>query len=145
MVGEPLPFNEVKIISSVNVDDKYIYVSGSPVDGSGHSLFVYDHSGTLQMQLQGDPNDSIGLGSITFAAKTANGFMAMDGNMRDVVLWAEDGTWLGAVEDSDLFGTYYPWFATGDVMDDGSILVVMTEDRADGSAMEAIAFKISIS
>ena len=97
------------------------------------------------MQLQGDPNANIGLGSITFAAKTGNGFMAMDGNMRDVVLWAEDGTWLGAVEDSDLFGTYYPWFASGDVMDDGSILVVMTEDRADESAMEAIAFKISVS
>ena len=65
--------------------------------------------------------------------------------MREVVLWAEDGTWLGAVEDGDLFGTYYPWFATGDVMDDGSILVVMTEDRADESAMEAIAFKLTVS
>lgn len=145
LVGEPMPLSEVKTINSVDVDDKYIYVAGSPADGSDYSLFVYDHSGTLQMQLQGDPNATIGLGSITFAAKTANGFMAMDGNMRDVVLWAEDGTWLGAVEDSDLFGTYYPWFATGDVMDDGSILVVMTEDRADDSAMEAIAFKISIS
>ena len=99
----------------------------------------------LQLELCGDPTSSFGLGSVTFTAKTANGFLAMDGNMREVVLWAADGTWLGAVEDSDLFGTYYPWFATGDVMDDGSILVVMTEDRADGSAMEAIAFKLSIS
>ena len=71
--------------------------------------------------------------------------MALDGNMRDVVLWAEDGTWLGALEGEDIFGTYYPWFATADVMDDGSILVVMTEERADDSAMEAIAFKISVS
>ena len=65
--------------------------------------------------------------------------------MRDVVLWTADGTWLGAVEDKDIFGTYYPWFATADVMEDGSILAVMTEDRADGSAMEAIAFKIKVS
>ena len=99
----------------------------------------------LQLELCGDPTSSFGLGSVTFTAKTANGFLAMDGTMREVVLWAADGTWLGAVEDGDLFGTYYPWFATGDVMDDGSILVVMTEDRADGSAMEAIAFKLSIS
>jgi hypothetical protein len=65
--------------------------------------------------------------------------------MRDVVLWAADGTWLGAVDGEDLFGTRYPWFATADVMDDGSVLVVMTEERTDGSAMEAIAFKISVS
>ena len=145
LTGEAFPFNEVETISNVNVDDTYIYVSGSPGDDSGHTLFVYDHSGVLQMKLTGEPDGSIGLGSITFAAKTANGFMAMDGNMREVVLWSADGTWLGAVEDSDLFGTYYHWFAAGDVMDDGSILVVMTEDREDESAMEAIAFKITIS
>ena len=145
LVGEPLPFNEVNIISQVDVDDKYIYVTGTPVEGSGHQVFVYDHSGTLQMQLQGDPNDSIGLGSITYMARTANGFVGLDGNMRDVVLWTADGTWLGEVADSDLFGTNYPWFATADKMDDGSILVIMTEDRADGSAMEAIAFKITVS
>lgn len=145
LVGEPLPFNEVKVISQVDVDDEYIYVTGSPVEGSGHTVFVYDHSGALQMQLKGDPNASIGLGSVTYITKTANGFLALDGNMRDVVLWTADGTWLGAVEDKDIFGTYYPWFATADVMEDGSILAVMTEDRADGSAMEAIAFKIKVS
>lgn len=145
LVGEPLPFNEVKVISQVDVDDEYIYVTGSPVEGSGHTVFVYDHSGALQMQLKGDPNATIGLGSITYITKTVNGFLALDGNMRDVVLWTADGTWLGAVEDKDIFGTYYPWFATADVMEDGSILAVMTEDRADGSAMEAIAFKIKVS
>ena len=145
LVGEPLPFNEVKVISQVDVDDEYIYVTGSPVEDSGHIVFVYDHSGALQMQLKGDPNATIGLGSITYITKTVNGFLALDGNMRDVVLWTADGTWLGAVEDKDIFGTYYPWFATADVMEDGSILAVMTEDRADGSAMEAIAFKIKVS
>ena len=127
------------------MDDEYIYVTGSPVEGSGHTVFVYDHSGALQMQLKGDPTATIGLGSITYITKTVNGFLALDGNMRDVVLWTADGTWLGAVEDKDIFGTYYPWFATADAMDDGSILAVMTEDRADGSAMEAIAFKIKVS
>ncbi|MBQ1986374.1 MAG: hypothetical protein II230_08735, partial [Clostridia bacterium] len=60
-------------------------------------------------------------------------------------LWNSDGTWLGDVDDSDLFGTNYPWFATGDAAEDGSVLVVMTEDRTDGSAMEAVAFKLTVS
>lgn len=145
LVGEPLPFNEVKVIHQVDVDKNYIYVSGAPVEGSGHFVFVYDHSGALQMTLKGDPNATIGLGSITYITKTSNGFLALDGNMRDVVLWTADGTWLGAIDGDDIFGTNYPWFATADVLEDGSILVVMTEDRADGSAMEAIAFKIKVS
>ena len=145
LAGEALPFNEVKLINQVDVDDKYIYVTGSPVEGSGHTVFVYDHSGVLQMQLKGDPDSTIGLGSVTYITRTTNGFLALDGNMRDVVLWAADGTWLGAIEGKDIFGTNYPWFATADVMEDGSILAVMTEDRADGSAMEAIAFKITVS
>ena len=75
--------------------------------------------------------------------KTANGFIALDGNMRDVVLWTNDGTWLGAVETEDLFGADYPWLASADVMDDGSILCVMTTERLDQSADELVAFRIS--
>ena len=100
-------------------------------------------AGTLQMQLSGDPTASIGLGSITYVTKTANGFIALDGNMRDVVLWTADGTWLGAVEADDLFGTDYPWLASADVMDDGSILCIMTTERLDKSADELVAFRIS--
>ena len=95
------------------------------------------------MQLTGDPTATIGLGSITYVTKTANGFIALDGNMRDIVLWTADGTWLGAVDADDLLGTDYPWLASGDVMADGSILCVLSQDRADGSAMEAVAFKLS--
>ena len=143
LVGEAFPFTEVDTISKLCIDDSYIYVTGYPVEGDGHHVFVYDHAGTLQMQLSGDPTASIGLGSITYLTKTANGFIALDGNMRDVVLWTADGTWLGAVEADDLFGTDYPWLASADVMADGSILCVMSQDRADGSAMEAVAFKLS--
>ena len=120
-------------------------MSGSAVDGSGYSVFVYDHSGALKMQLKGDPNGTIGLGSITYVAKTANGFMALDGNLRRLVLWTADGTWLGNVDDEAVFGTSYPWLATADVMADGSLLVVMTETRPDGSALEVAAFKVTVS
>lgn len=143
LVGEPMPFAEVQLINQVCIDDSYIYVTGSPVDGSGHFIFVYDHSGSLQMQLTGDPTASFGLGSVTYVTKTANGFIALDGNMRDVVLWTPDGTWIGSVDTDDLFGADYPWLVSGDVMADGSILCVMTQDRADESAMELVAFKLS--
>ena len=78
-----------------------------------------------------------------FSASGATGFIGLDGNMREVVFWSADGTHMGALDDGDLFGTYYPWFCGGAVMDDGSILVVMTETRSDESAMELVAFKLS--
>ena len=88
-------------------------------------------------------SDGGSLGSVTFIAETANGYLALDGNMREVVLWTKDGTYIGEVDDSDLFGTSYPWFCGGTKLADGSILVIMTEDRADESAMELVAFKLS--
>ena len=142
LTGSPFPFPEVDSISQVNIDSQYILVSGSAKADSEQYIFVYDYSGELQMQLGGEPN-GFGLGSITYATSTPNGFLALDGNMREVVLWTADGTWIGAVDDGDLFGTYYPWIAAADVAEDGSILIVMSETRADESADEVLVFKLS--
>lgn len=133
-----ITFGEVSTISEVLVDEDYIYVCGYAADDSGHKVFLYDHSGKLVMTLTDDEGDC--LGSVTFIAQTDYGFLAMDGNMREVVLWTEDGTWIGTIEDSDLFETDYPWFCGGALCADGSILVIMTEDRQDESAMELVAF-----
>ncbi len=144
LTGSPFPFAEVDTIRQVCIDNNYIYVCGSPIseDDSGHYVFVYNHSGELQLQLSGEP-DGFGLGSITYVTSTPNGFLALDANMREVVLWSADGTWLGAVDDDELFGTSYPWFASADKTEDGSILVVMSEERADESADEVLVFKLS--
>ena len=142
LTGSPFPFPEVDSISQVNIDNQYILVSGSAVDDGEQYIFVYDYSGELQMRLGGEP-DGFGLGSITYATSTTNGFLALDGNMREVVLWTADGTWIGAVDDGDLFGTGYPWIAAADIADDGSILVVMSDTRADESADEVLVFKLS--
>ena len=138
---EPIVFQEVDILSHLLIDDSHIYVCGSAVDGSGHKVFVYDSNGALQMTLA--DSDGSGLGSITFITQTANGYLALDGNMREVVLWTKDGAYLGEADDGDLFGTDYPWFCGGAKLADGSILAIMTEDRADESAMELVAFKLS--
>ena len=142
LTGSPFPFSEVDSISQVCIDTNYIMVAGSAKADGEQYVFVYDYSGELQLQLGGEP-DGFGLGSITFVTSTANGFLALDGNMREVVLWTADGTWIGTADDGDLFGTGYPWIAAADVADDGSILVVMSDDRADESAKEVLVFKLS--
>lgn len=138
-VSEPLRFEGPDTINHLSVDENRIYVCGTDVNWD-HKIFVYNLKGDLELVL----NDSDGsLGSITFVAHTAKGFIALDGNMREVVLWDKDGNLLGAVKDSDLFGTAYPWFCGGAVLEDGSLLLLMTEDRADSSAMELVAFRLS--
>ena len=142
LTGSAFPFAEVDSIRHVSIDSQYILVSGSAVDDGDQYIFVYDHNGVLQLRLGGEP-DGFGLGSITYATSTPNGFLALDGNMREVVLWTADGAWIGAVDDGDLFGTGYPWIAAADIADDGSILVVMSDTRADESADEVLVFKLS--
>ena len=83
-----------------------------------------------------------GLGSITFVTQTANGYIGFDGNMRDVLLWDNDGAFIAEISDSDLFGTSYPWFCSSTVLSDGSILTIMTAEREDRSATELIAFNV---
>jgi len=142
MQTSAISFPEVSTISTLIVDEDYIYVCGHAKDESGHKVFIYDTNGTLKLTLADEDGDS--LGSITFMAQTPNGFLGMDGNLREVVLWTADGTHIGTAEDSDLFGTSYPWFCGGTVLEDGSILVIMTEDRADESAKELVAFKLTV-
>ena len=141
LVASPITFAEVSTISSLHVDENYIYVCGFSADNSGHRVYVYNTDGALQMTLMDADGES--LGSITYIAHTANGFLGLDGNMREVVLWGNDGAFIGTIDGSDLFGTEYPWFCGGTKLSDGGILVVMTEDRADKSAMELISFKLS--
>lgn len=138
---EPITFAEVDTVRAIQVDAQRIYVCGSDKNDSGHKVFIYDHDGNHLLTLADE--DGSGLGSVTFVVKTASGYLAMDGNMRDVVLWLDDGTWVGSANDGDLFGTSYPWFCGGTVLEDGSVLLLMTEEREDRSADEVIAFRLS--
>jgi hypothetical protein len=140
--SEFISFSEVSTIFDLFVDEDYIYVCGSDANTSEHNVFMYDADGTLQMVLKGEDGD--GLGSISYITQTVNGFLGLDGNMREIILWAADGTYIGAVDDRDLFGTSYPWFCSGSKLSDGSILVIMTDTRSDESAKELIAFTISV-
>lgn len=137
-----ITFSEMDSVVHLNVDNQYIYACGPDKDFE-HHVFVYDKSGNLKFTLCDE--DGEGLGSVTFVAKIDGGFIALDGNMREIVIWDESGNWIGTCDDGDLFSTNYPWFCGGALLDDGSIIVVMTDDRADESAMELVAFKITVS
>ena len=136
----PVIFKEADTIMNVNVDENNIYVCANAADDSGHKVFVYNKDGVLQKTLCDAEGE--GLGSVTFVTQTANGYIGFDGNMRDVLLWKNDGTFLAEISDGDLFDTNYPWFCSSAVLSDGSILTLMTDEREDKSATELIVFHV---
>ena len=137
----PITFKEADTIMHLNVDENNIYVCANAKDESGHKVFIYNKDGVLQKTLCDSEGE--GLGSVTFVAKSANGYIGFDGNMRDVLLWDNDGNFVAEISDGDLFSTNYPWFCNSALLSDGSIISVMTEEREDKSATELIVFKVS--
>lgn len=134
----PVTFKEADTIMHLCVDENNIYVCANAADDSGHKVFIYNKDGVLQKTLCGAEGD--GLGSVTFVTQTANGYIAFDGNMRDVLLWDNNGAFIEEISDGDLFATNYPWFCDSAVLDDGSIITIMTDERQDKSATELVAF-----
>ncbi len=141
ITAEAIDFSEAETISAVFIDNDNIYVTGYAADDSGHKVFIYNNDGILQKILTDEDGES--LGSITFIAKIPQGYIGLDGNMRNIVFWDEAGVFAGCADDDELFSTDYPWFCGGTLLSDGNILTVMTQDRADESAMELIAFTLS--
>lgn len=62
--------------------------------------------------------------------------------MRTVILWDNDGKYIGEVNDGDLFGTNYPWISGLMQTKDGNIYVSMVEERIDKSWDEMIMFQM---
>ncbi len=134
----PVTFKEADTIMQLCVDENNIYVCANAADDSGHKIFIYNKDGVLQKTLCDAEGE--GLGSVTFVTQTANGYIAFDGNMRDVLLWDNNGTFIAEISDGDIFSTNYPWFCDSAVLDDGSIITIMTDEREDRSATEVVAF-----
>ncbi len=137
MKTEPQKIAEIKVLRSVDIYENQIFGSGSLVENEKQAIVVYDIDGNHKMTLGGKEfGEPDCLGSITTTIETANGIMALDGNLRNVCLWKPDGTFIGTVSARDLFGVRYPWLSTAVLMPDGSILVGMTEERADDSDID---------
>ena len=133
---------EVDVISHLCIDaNGNVFVCGSSVSDDGHRVYVYNADMELQAVLEDE--DGSGIGSVVFATQTENGYLVLDGNLREVMLYEADGTYIGQCDFSDLFGTDYPWPCDACVTSDGSILVIMTDERPDESADEVIVFKLT--
>ena len=139
----PIPFDACKTIMHLNANNDHVFVCGgsSVEDEKGHFISVYDTEGNLEHKLSAE-GESVGLGSVTYVFETDDYYIALDGNMRTIPVWSKDGTYLGRTEDSDLFGTSYPWFCSSTIGTDGEYYTVMTEERADKSADEVLVFHI---
>lgn len=135
---------EIEVLRSVDINENYIFASGNPVESKQQAIFIYDLNGNHKMTLGGKEfGEPDCLGSITTTIETANGIMALDGNLRNLCFWQPDGTFIGTVSARDLFGTRYPWPSTAVLLPDGSILVGMIEERADESAKEFIVYRMT--
>jgi hypothetical protein len=133
------------MISEVAITDSFILVAGNTAGEDTHfKIQVYDHDGNEKMLLGGeDISDPDCLGSITGMAETKNGIVATDGNMRTILFWKKDGTFIGSIKVKDLFGTDYPWLEDMQLLEDGSILVQLTQRREDKSSDELMFYRLT--
>lgn len=134
-----------KFVSLVEISNDHIMVYGRLAgDDTPSKIAVYDLEGNQQLLLGGDQHeDPAYFGSLTGIAETANGYIAADGNMREFYFWSKDGTLLAEVDCYDMFGTRYPWIEDVKVAEDGSVMVLMTQDRDDDSASELMVFRLT--
>ena len=123
----------------VDENTKEVYIQTTIV-----GVKVYDYEGNQLLKLGGaDISSPDRLGSITGMAETENGFVAADGNMREIQFWAKDGTHIGAISTDDIFGVGYPWLEDMQLLDDGSLLILLTQKRNDESANELMFFRLT--
>jgi len=136
---------EAKIdsIRDLRITDSYILVSGGHAEEKEQVVVVYDHNDNEKFELEWTMPDRSGLGSITGMVETKNGFLATDGNMRQIVLWNKDGAYMGMIKINDLIGASYCWPEDLYQMDDGSIILAITQERQDKSADELLFFRLT--
>ncbi|MDD7769739.1 hypothetical protein [Suipraeoptans intestinalis] len=137
-----------QMLDDVQITENYIMVAGkkkaADSDETETKIIVYDYEGNQVVELGGEQSsDPDRLGYITGMAETENGFVATDGNMRRIHFWAKDGTSVGSIETSKIFGTSYPWLEDMQKLEDGSLLLLVTQEREDGSANELMLFRLT--
>ena len=132
-----------RMISQITVNDKHIIVAGKHVKSDSEAIVVYDLSGKELFMLANTDGEKIGLGSITGVVETENGFLATDGNMREINLWNKSGEFIGDIRVKDLFGASYCWLEDMQQLADGSIMVAISQTREDSSADELLFFRLT--
>lgn len=133
------------MLQEVAITENNILVAGSTAEeDQSTKIAIYNHKGKKVSELGGKSiEDPDMLGSITGMVETKNGFVAADGNMRKFQFWNKKGKHIGTIEAEEIFGTSYPWIEDMQLLEDGSILVALTQERDDKSADELLFFKLT--
>ncbi len=134
-----------RMVDDLQITDSHIMVAGPIAAEDGNNkIIIYDYDGNQLLELGGtESSDPDKIGYITGMAETENGFVAIDGNMRKIHFWAKDGTHIGTISTSDLLGCRYPWLEDMQLLDDGSLWILLTQRREDDSANELMFFRLT--
>ncbi len=125
---------------SIDITQNYILIYGSETADSTYNVRVYDFSGNVVMKLTRSDGS---FGSITDIVETANGFIAIDGNFRELVMWDLSGNFIGVVDIPMLMGPDYCWPSSLINAPDGSLLICYTQERDDESGDEVLISRIT--
>lgn len=142
----PLGGDVLESVSSAFVTENNIFLWGQAKGNEHSALAVFDTNGKFKFHLGYTGSESFqpdSLGSITSVIETENGFLALDGNMRNIVLWKPDGAFIGTIDVKELFGTSYPWLSSAQKMPDGSIIIGLSQKRDDESGEEFLLYRIN--
>ena len=60
--------------------------------------------------------------------------------VQKIVVYDYEGNQLLKLGGDDIFGVSYPWLEDMQLLDDGSLLIMLTQERDDGSANELMFF-----
>lgn len=132
---------ELDMITAAFITEDYVGLNAYAAEDDRLYLFLYDHEGNFVMQLKGRDGDS--LGSVTAMVELNDRIIALDGNLRDTLVWTKDGNCYGAADDGDLYGSNYPWMS-GLCKAGGKLYVSMVDERSDKSWDEMIFFRVDV-
>lgn len=132
-------------VGSAGASASHLFLFGAAGEGQSNKVFVLDNDYNVALSLGNDESmKDDTLGSVTDILETDNYYIALDGNMRNLVLWDKEGNFAGAVKDGDIFGTDYPWLCTATMADDGTMYIGLTEGREGENAKdELLIFTVS--
>lgn len=134
----------ISLITNLAVTENYLVVSaGLDDEDSTACLKIYDFDYNEVGYLDADDTGTGYYGSVSAFAETSNGLMAFDGNMRDVYFLDHSLNLIATVDMADLIGSDYPWPCNAVTLEDGSVVLCMTDERADDSADETVLIQLS--
>lgn len=128
---------------SDNTIDVTLFKLNLPDDWSYDPNDISDYEYTCSVSVFEGADKDNSQNDFTIKANEESSYIAADGNMREFYFWSKDGTLLAEVDCYDMFGTRYPWIEDMKVAEDGSVMVLMTQDRDDDSASELMVFRLT--